>query len=153
MPRSRGDLWARLLVSFLIALVLLVQTVAGFRIVDGWSALHRLWPFLHYPMYSRAYAESDAVERRVLVGVLADGTDRAIRPGDLGLLSFWFLHGPVAAVQRGDITAVRHYIRRLEARTGQPLVAVRVEVHPLIVDRRGYRPGMVRVEAQLVIRP
>ncbi len=140
----------RVVVSIVIGAVLVLQAAASFALLAPLTrrGAHWLWPFLDYPMYSRAYREGASVERPVVIGTLPDGREVEVRPADLGI-NFWrFQNGVVEMLRRGDYKWLAVHADLYRARQGTPLVRLRLESRPLVVARDGVRPGVPAVLAE-----
>ena len=119
-----------------IAVSVFIIAVLGLQAVATVGRLHRFryWPFLSYPMYNRPHFQGEAVDRFTLVGILADGRERPITPGDLKL-DFWrYLRGPVHAVQKDDARGLLAQLQPFEHWSGLRLSAVRLENRPAALE-------------------
>jgi hypothetical protein len=99
MARVDGNAIAKrgtALVSVVILLVLGLQTIRAFELSCVRQALPflpafqlvcgaGLYPFVSYPMYSRAHYEGETINKYVIVGEFADGSEVAILPETIGM--------------------------------------------------------------------
>ena len=136
---------ARRRISVLIAVVLGLQVVAGFRVLclpkavagESWRVCCApdLWPFLDYNMYDRAWYPGHDFAWYVLVGVEADGRESVITPADMGVdFERWRRWG-VAAFLRGDAAAVQPFVDGL--RDPRAFVTLRLEDHRRVLGEDG----------------
>ncbi len=140
-PASR----TRSVISLLIFGFLGLQVIA---VVNPFLSLYHessefLWPFVDYPMYSRAYDKDDPVTRYVLYGCVLDGSPVELTPKELGL-GFWkFFRGPVHGVlsEHPNVEVLRRYARIYEQRHGVQLVGFRLENHPIVLSEHGPAVG------------
>jgi hypothetical protein len=93
---SRPETAGRRLVSGLIATILALQVIAGFKLLcpprslPALAALRivcspRLWPFLDYNMYIAAHHEGETIEELELVAERSDGTIAPVHAAMLDL--------------------------------------------------------------------
>ena len=140
----------------IIGLTLLLQ---GFWVVPGRlrsSVLSKLggkplvealrppltYPFLDYPMYSRARRHAEPVSRLSLVGILRDGEQRPLPAEQLGLTP-WHYFDLLRAVLQEDTEEVYACLASADPSLSDALVALRVEDEPLL-----WGDGPVRVGAR-----
>jgi len=133
-------------VSAVILVPIVLQTIASFTITFG--PIERppfLWPFLDYPMYSDAHYAGESIHRQRVVAILADSTEVAIVPNDLGV-DFWQFQNLLnPAILRGDRARAENYRSIYEDRYGRRLVGFRLEDHPLVVENGGLTEGQPSV--------
>lgn len=128
--------------SVVILTALTLQGLASFSITFGpIENPPFMWPFLDYPMYTRARYAGDAIERQVVVGILEDSSEVVIAPGDLSVTFWQFQNFLNPAIVRGDRARASAYKRIYEERFDGSLVAFRLEDHPLIVTEEGLEEG------------
>ena len=150
MQPGRPSRWqgcGEVMASFVIVAVLGLQTLAVVnpfvRVLNEGAAF--LWPFLDYPMFSSAFGPDAPVRHEVLVGVSADGSERLIGPADLRLSPLHFTDGPIEAVRRADPASLRVYLARDRRQDGRPLLAVRLENHPIVRTSRGLEARPIEI--------
>ena len=129
----------RSLVSLAIAAILALQLMATFdlfpRAVSRPS--HLFWPFLDYPMYRFARYEGSVIERYRVFAATSDGMEVEVMPADFGLNFRRFRDVAVAAIRAGDTARLTAFADLYAERTGQQLMAVRVERHGHVLTRNG----------------
>ena len=104
-----------------------------------------LYPFLHYPMYSKPIYEGYKVEQYRLFGILTDSTEIAINPEDLNL-NFWlFREQVIYPILKNEQHKIQLAIKRYKAENKVNLVSLRLENHPVIVTKKGSRSGEIEV--------
>jgi hypothetical protein len=129
-------------VSAIILVPMVLQTIASFTITFG--PIERppfLWPFLDYPMYEDVHYPGEPIHRQMVVGILADSSEVAIVPDDLGV-DFWQfqnLLGP--AILEGDRPRAENYRNIYEDRYPHRLLGFRLEDHPLVIASGGLEEG------------
>lgn len=107
---------ARRLASLLIATFLLLQVVAGFKLLcppESLAALGflrvacspALWPFLDYNMYIRAHHAGEELEKIELVAVWADGRRETLSAARLGKDVRDVRRELIGPLRRGELTA------------------------------------------------
>ena len=140
--------------SVVILVALTLQGLAAFEIRIG--PIERppfMWPFLDYPMYTRARYAGDALERQVVVGILEDSTESIIAPDDLGVTFWQFQNFLNPAILSGDRALARAYKSIYEERFGGSLLAFRLENHPLTMTDEGLREAPPVVLGSLFFEP
>lgn len=133
-----------ILVSGVIAAMLGLQALAVLNPVlgivkerDGF-----LWPFLDYPMYARPHYKGEPVNRFVLVGVRADGSERVIAPAELRMNALKYNDGPVASVRSGDRASVEAFLHHYPAEDRAALVSLRLENRVVRPEAREPDPSL-----------
>jgi hypothetical protein len=95
----------------------------------------KLWPFLDYPMYSRAYHEGDQLARYVAIGILEDDTEVHIEYDDLGNDRSYFNNHMIKGMVRGNLDRIEKAARAYQQENNQVLAALRLENHPWVLTR------------------
>ena len=138
----------KLLVSIFVVGILSLQAhvLLVFYPRDRFPALDsisppRLWPFVDYPMYSKAKYEGNPIHRLRVIGVLDDSTEIQILAEDLGM-GHWHFQGFIRALRRGTPPdEIRWFVDSYHQRTERTLRSLRLENHPLAFSREGVAPA------------
>lgn len=134
------------LVSAIILVPMALQTIASFAITFG--PIERppfLWPFLDYPMYEDPHYAGESIHRQAVVAILADSSEVALAPRDLGV-DFWQFQNLLnPAILRGDRARAENYRLLYEGRYPHHVVGFRLEDHPLVVVNGGLEEGQPSV--------
>ena len=86
------------------------------------------WPFLAWAMYARSYPPGPIeADLRELVAVSPDGTRHEVDPRDVGLSGPAFRTNYLGPFSRGDTTAGRWLVDRLNRLGADSVVQVRLE--------------------------
>jgi len=104
-----------------------------------------LYPFLDYPMYSKAYREGTTVPDYTLVAIFEDGTEKTLTPEDFGLSAYWFNTSLLPAFQAKQASEVSAYLADYEAAGNSPFVAFRFENTLLTITKAGVVTGAPEV--------
>lgn len=127
-------------ISLFILTVVFLQSVTASRAylfrVGPYQGDPDLWPFLSYPMYRAAHYPGDSIDRYRLVGVTESGETR-LTPRVLGI-SYWiWLKEIVTPLELERTVEFDVFKRRYEERAGEPLLEIRLENNPLVLERDG----------------
>ena len=127
--------------SLVIVVFLGLESVAVFGRVPRF-----FYPFVSIPMYHLAHYEGESIKvRHYLIGILKNSGEVEILPDDLGV-SFWQLQTNFSnAIIREDFTIIEPYVRHYESRTGNHLIGLRLEDHPITLTREGFQPAPFEV--------
>lgn len=98
---------------------------------------HRYWPFLYYPMYSRAHYFGDTVPNYRFVGISPAGQEIPISLRDLALTRYQFRYGVARNIRRGDQERLLPYLSAWEKRFGVNLAAVKLVNEPVGLGEKG----------------
>lgn len=159
-PRWRG----RRLACAVIASFLALQAIAGLKVLAPSKRLPELaplrlapnpvlWPFLAYDMYSRAWPEGRAIARPEVIGVDAGGGRHRLTPAAVGLEFREFRDEWMNPLRGGRADRAAPLAELWEQRGGPPLVELRCEDVPAIVDRSGIVDGERSVGNRYPLRP
>lgn len=141
------------LVSLFIVGVLGAQTIASFGLQHGPIADDPwLWPFLGYPMYRIPHYEGDRLSRYRMFGILADSSEVAVTPSNLGT-SFWTFRRFAFALQNRDQQEIEVLADLYEQRHGRRPMAFRLEDHPLVLRHSGVTEGQPDVHVFFQLEP
>jgi len=109
-----------------------------------------LYPFLDYPMYSRARTEAEAtVDKYKVIAVFADGSEKQLKGEDFGLSPYWFVGSLVPAFAEQDTSKITDYIEAYDARGNPPFVGFRVDMLSMAVTAEGLRTDDVLIGQQV----
>jgi hypothetical protein len=142
-------------ISLAVLAILLLQTVASFRILCPPESIRTLaplrllcapslWPFLDYPMYAEAHYAAERIHRPVILGLLAGSVEVRIVPEDLGL-HYWLFQDFISALRHEDGEQLKKYVDLYESKYDLKLTGLRLENHPLALFREGLRPAPLQV--------
>jgi hypothetical protein len=145
------------LLSLFIVLVLGFQVAATFRVLCPPARLGlpqiacepSTWPFVNYPMYSQAHYAGEKLNQFFVYGLLPDLSEVPIVPRDLGI-TFYQFQALVEALNQGNMEESRFYAQEYEIRHDQPLIGLRLESHPMILEEGGWREGEPETLEQMV---
>ena len=146
--------WGTVLVSVVILVVLGLQTIRAFELSCARQAPPflpafqfvcgaGLYPFVSYPMYSRAHYEGEAINKYVIVGEFADGSEVTILPEAIGMTFWLFERNVIRKLLAGDDEPVLGVARLYRRHHGEMPVALFLEDHQLVLQRDGAVPGEV----------
>lgn len=127
--------------SLVILVFLGLQSIAVFGRVPKF-----FYPFVDIPMYHFSHYEGEAIKvRHHLFGILKSSGEVEILPDDLGI-SFWKLETDLSnAIMHEEFTRIDPYVQLYESRTGQHLIGLRLEDHPITLTREGFQPAPFEV--------
>jgi hypothetical protein len=133
---SRRDDLAISLVSCVIVAVLGLQTFASFVNPGRWG-----WPFLAYPMYKTAHYEGERILYGVEVYVVREDSSESLMSAEG--IPFWiFWHKMVDGVMHGKRDSVQPLVAAYCERTGEQVVAVRIQDIGVALSRDGPVRGL-----------
>jgi|GEM_PF-1552618 len=140
-----------LVISLIIVTLIGLQTLKTFKILCFPQVLTRflpadlivgcdpaLYPILEYPMYNTVFYEGATVPQRYIYGTTAEGTEVNITHEDLGINVFMLMDVFDDIIEDEDTERLAFYVRYYEETYGVDLTAVRLEIHPLAVQREGF---------------
>jgi hypothetical protein len=134
--KPRRDDLAIGLVSCVIVAILGLQTFASFVNPGRWG-----WPFLAYPMYKTAHYEGERILYDVEVYVVREDSSESLMSADG--IPFWiFKHKMVDGVMNGKRDSVQPLVTAYCERTGEQVVAVRVQDMGIGLSRDGLVHGL-----------
>jgi hypothetical protein len=116
---------ARTRVSLFIIMVLALHALP---VLSYQGVRQTRWPFLVWAMYARSYPPGPIeVVLRQLVAVSPNGTRHEVDQGDVGLSGPAFRNNYLAPLTRGDTTAGRWLLNRLNRLRPGSVTQVRIE--------------------------
>lgn len=136
------------LASAVIALVLGLQSVAGFKLLcppKSFPSLAEwrvccspaLWPFTDYQMYNVAYGPGTVIPGYVVIGTRADGGEVTIDKAALGGSHRTWRIGLVDAMIRVATADVASYVERLRRLDRGSFRTLRLEEHSRVLVEGG----------------
>ncbi|HXK61988.1 MAG TPA: hypothetical protein PLP42_19045 [Acidobacteriota bacterium] len=148
-----------LLISLVIVFFLVLQSVATSRIlcpprnVTALAPLRvccspAMYPFLDYPMYMKAHYPGDQMPRIRVYGIQEDSTRVRIQSQDLNL-NKWLFGKFTDAVLNGETEKVKIYTDFYSRKHGTNLVALTIEIEPLIFTGQELKSGQAQVVKEL----
>ena len=144
--KRRGARRAKLFISFIISFFLAAQAFAGLIYHPDYRG-DSYFPFLNYPMYSGPHKSDDMIPRYHIFGIIEDGSEIEIKPGDLRMNVWEFFEGPVQELkkQNASMHRLRLYVDLFFKKRAKRLVGLRLENHPLILSKQGIQEGRIFV--------
>lgn len=137
--------------SLFILLLLGLQLYAAKHLRDFWPKFRRLqsahkllkppsdpalWPFMSYPMYSYPKYAGNAIKQYEIIGTLADGSEVAIMPEDLGINYWIYMYAFKEAMRKKKYQDIKSFVELYETKHQQKLVSIRLEYTPLILSKK-----------------
>lgn len=109
------------------------------------------YPFLDYPMYAGVRYEGVKVNQYFLFGVLEDGTEVPLTHQELRISRYNFLRKIIPKIQEKNLSIIEDYVKIYEKNSQTNLVELRLENHPLVIDREGVNSREKKVLVDLKI--
>jgi hypothetical protein len=144
--------------SLLILLVFSLQAVASFACPSRGSRIlaplrvfcaPTLWPFVDYPMYSRAHYEGDKYTHRRVIGIYSDSSESTLHWTDFDVPFYLFTRIFLRAVDAGDLETIQVFVDRFHRTGRKSMIGLRLEAHPFVFASNELHPRSTRIVKEI----